>query len=185
MNYIFRLTLLLVVPFLAIPLLLIMILIRIDSRGPILFWSKRVGQHEEIFLMPKFRTMKIDTPQLATHLLDNHKDRITAIGKFLRKFSLDEIPQFYSILKGDMNLIGPRPALFNQKDLIKLRRKYKLNNIKPGLTGWAQVNGRDTISIEKKVILESFYEENKNLFFDIKIILMTLIKVVFIRDILH
>ena len=150
MNYIFRLFLLLLVPFLAIPLLLIIILIRIDSKGPILFWSKRVGQHEEIFLMPKFRTMKIDTPQLATHLLDNHKDRVTAIGKFLRKFSLDEIPQFYSILKGDMNLIGPRPALFNQKDLIKLRRKYKLNNIKPGLTGWAQVNGRDTISIEKK-----------------------------------
>ena len=185
MNFIFRLFLLLLIPFLAIPLLLIIILIRIDSKGPILFWSKRVGQYEEIFLMPKFRTMQIDTPQLATHLLDNHKDKVTSIGKILRKFSLDEIPQLYSILKGDMSLIGPRPALFNQKDLIKLRRKYKLNNIKPGLTGWAQVNGRDTISIEKKVILESFYEENKNLFLDIKIILMTLIKVVFIKDILH
>ena len=115
----------------------------------------------------------------------NDEMRTTKLGAILRKFSLDEIPQLYSILKGDMSLIGPRPALFNQKDLIKLRRKYKLYNIKPGLTGWAQVNGRDTISIEKKVILESFYEENKNLFLDIKIILMTLIKVVFIKDILH
>ena len=185
MNYIFRFIIILLIPFLVIPLLLIIISIRLDSKGPILFWSKRVGQDEKIFLMPKFRTMQIDTPQLATHLLNNYKDRITPIGKFLRKFSLDEIPQLYSILKGDMRLIGPRPALFNQKDLITLRRKHKLNNIKPGLTGWAQVNGRDSISIEKKVILESFYEENKNLFLDIKIIYMTLIKVFFVKDILH
>jgi len=147
------------------------------SPGPILYWSNRVGRHNRIFHMPKFRTMRIDTPAVATHLLENPNQWLTPIGGFLRKTSLDELPQLWSILKGDMSFVGPRPALFNQDDLIHLRTQKDIHTLTPGLTGWAQINGRDELPIPVKVDYDEYYLLNRSLWFDIKIIFLTFIKV--------
>ncbi|MBU3635558.1 sugar transferase [Polynucleobacter sp. es-GGE-1] len=156
------------------PSLLIAVAIKITSRGSILYWSERVGKDNVIFDMPKFRSMKIDTPKVATHLLDNPTDYLTAIGSFLRKTSLDELPQLWSILIGDMSLVGPRPALFNQYDLIELRTQFGVDKLTPGLTGWAQINGRDNISIREKVQFDVYYLTNISWSLDLKIILLTI-----------
>ncbi len=166
---------------LLLPMIVISLIIKIESNGPSIYWSKRVGKYNKIFFMPKFRSMKINTPQLATHLMQNSKKFVTPFGSFIRKNSIDELPQLYSILKGDLSLVGPRPALFNQDDLIKLRKEYKLDELKPGLTGWAQVNGRDSISIKRKVEFEIEYLNKKNFMFDLYIILIT-IKLIFLRN---
>jgi len=163
------------------PMVVIAITIKATSRGPVLHWSKRVGKDKVIFKMPKFRTMKTHTPQLATHLLEDPESFYTYIGSFLRKWSLDELPQLISIMKGQMSFVGPRPALFNQEDLIKLRTKEGLINLKPGLTGWAQVNGRDDLSIQVKVNFEKEYLKRKSFFFDLYILWLTLLKT-FRRD---
>tara|TARA_Y100001970_G_C13686414_1_gene580222 strand:- start:18 stop:581 length:564 start_codon:yes stop_codon:yes gene_type:complete len=170
---------------LGVPFFLIFILVKVSSPGPVLYWSRRVGINNKIFLMPKFRTMFVSTPQLATHLLTDSENYITPVGKFLRKTSLDEIPQLWSIITGDMSFVGPRPALFNQDDLVELRTRYNVNNLVPGLTGWAQVNGRDEISIPEKVQLDVFYYKNKSFWLDLKIIYLTLYDVVFQRNISH
>ncbi len=164
---------------LILPIILIVtILVWLTSSGPALYWSKRVGINNQIFYMPKFRTMRVNTPQLATHLLQEPQKFLTPIGQFLRKTSLDEIPQLYSILKGDMSFVGPRPALFNQDDLISLRVEKKIHLIKPGLTGWAQINGRDELPIPIKVGYDEVYLKNQSFLFDLKIIFKTFIKVV-------
>jgi len=168
-----------------LPFILISIIIRLESAGPAIFFSRRFGRNKKLFLMPKFRTMKNNTPQLATNLLNNSDEYITSFGVFLRKTSLDEIPQLWSVLIGDMTFIGPRPALFNQLDLIMLREKFNINSSTPGLTGWAQVNGRDEISIYKKVAIERFYEDNKCLILDFKILYLTFQKVIKMTDIKH
>ena len=157
--------------------MIIYFIINITNKGNAIYWSERVGKDNNIFHMPKFRTMKINTPQLATHLLKNPKKYYTKLGFFLRKTSLDELPQIYCVLKGEMSLVGPRPALFNQYDLIKLRDKYGISKFRPGVTGWAQVNGRDSLSINEKVIFDKYYIENKSLKFDLYICCLTLIKV--------
>ena len=148
--------------------------IKITSQGSILYWSERVGKDNTIFDMPKFRTMKIGTPKVATHLLGNPSDHLTIIGSFLRKTSLDELPQLWSILIGDMSLVGPRPALFNQYDLIELRTQFGVDKLTPGLTGWAQINGRDNISIREKVQFDVYYLTNISWSLDLKIILLTI-----------
>ncbi|KAF0220652.1 MAG: O-antigen biosynthesis protein [Geobacteraceae bacterium] len=163
--------------FLCIPMSCIALMIRLTSNGPALYWSARVGKDNVIFRMPKFRTMKIDTPPVATHLLKNSDQFLTPIGKFLRKSSLDELPQLFSILKGDMSFVGPRPALFNQDDLVALRTQKGVHVLVPGLTGWAQVNGRDELPIPEKVAFDEYYLYNRSVLFDIKIILMTFVKV--------
>ena len=158
-----------------IPLFGIISAVIIFSSGfPVFHWSKRVGQNNDIFNMPKFRTMRTDTPRVATHLLENPYSYMTFSGPFLRKTSLDEIPQLWSILVGNMSLVGPRPALFNQYDLVELRTQYGIDILTPGLTGWAQINGRDSISINEKVQLDVYYLENISLKLDLKIILMTI-----------
>ena len=162
---------------LALPVIITALLVRLTSTGNVLYWSDRVGRHNTIFKMPKFRSMRVDTPAVATHLLDNPAQFLTPIGSFLRKSSLDELPQLWSILKGDMSFVGPRPALFNQDDLIKLRTFYKVDALLPGLTGWAQINGRDDLPIMQKVQLDVEYLNNKSFYTDIKIILLTFIKV--------
>ena len=162
----------------AVPMLLIALLVKKSSEGPILYWSERVGLQNGIFRMPKFRTMRIDTPAVATHLLKNPDEYLTPVGSFLRKFSLDELPQLWSILKGDMSFVGPRPALFNQDDLIRLRTLKGVHEIVPGITGWAQVNGRDDLPIPKKVEYDSYYLDKKSFFFDMKILYMTILKVI-------
>jgi O-antigen biosynthesis protein WbqP len=162
---------------LGLPMILLTIIIRIESPGPAIFWSKRVGVNNIFFMMPKFRTMHHGTVAVATHLLENPSKHLTRIGDFLRRTSIDELPQLYSILTGKMSLIGPRPALFNQRDLIELRTKYKVESLVPGVTGWAQVNGRDTITIEEKVNLDLDYLNNKSLKLDLYIIYLTLLKV--------
>lgn len=161
-----------------IPLILIWIAIRISSKGPAIYWSNRVGKNNQIFSMPKFRTMPVDTPAVATHLLKNSKCYLTPLGPFLRKTSLDELPQLWSIFSGDMSFVGPRPALFNQYDLIALRTKANVDKLVPGLTGWAQINGRDALSILKKVNLDIEYLRRQSLKFDIEILWKTFIKVV-------
>jgi O-antigen biosynthesis protein WbqP len=161
-----------------IPLIAISLAIKKTSTGPIIYWSKRMGKDNVIFLMPKFRTMELDTPEVATHLLENSVTHLTPIGAFLRKFSLDELPQVYSVFKGDMTITGPRPALFNQHDLIKLRDKNAVSYLKPGITGWAQVNGRDELSIEEKVKFDVEYLSRKSIKFDLYIIYLTLLKVI-------
>jgi O-antigen biosynthesis protein WbqP len=161
-----------------IPSILISVLISFTSKGSILHWSERVGKNNLIFKMPKFRTMKINTPQLATHLLKNSSDVMTPIGNFLRKFSLDEIPQLWSILIGDMSFVGPRPALFNQNDLIILRSSQGVHKLLPGLTGWAQINGRDDLGIEDKVKRDVEYLEKHSFLFDLKILWFTILKVI-------
>jgi len=164
--------------FLVVPMILISIAIRLSSNGPALYWSYRVGKNNKIFKMPKFRSMLLNTPSVATHLLNNPDTYLTPIGGFLRRSSLDEIPQLFSVIKGDMSLVGPRPALFNQKDLIDLRLQKGINNLLPGVTGWAQVNGRDDLSIPDKVALDVEYLNRKSFWFDIKILWMTLLIIV-------
>ncbi len=171
--------------FMVIPLLIIALLIKISSRGPIIYWSNRVGQNNQIFKMPKFRTMYSGAPAVATHLLKDPENYITPLGKVLRDFSLDELPQFWCIIKGHMSLIGPRPALHNQHDLIKLRTENGIQKIKPGITGWAQINGRDDLSINEKVKFDIYYLKNQNYFLDVKIIFLTFKKVIFRDNIKH
>jgi O-antigen biosynthesis protein WbqP len=170
-----------VISFLSLLLLLpvvifLAIMVKFSSHGPALHWSKRVGRRNVVFLMPKFRTMRVDTPQLATHLLTSPDAYITPVGKFLRRTSLDELPQLWSILKGDMSFVGPRPALFNQDDLVALRTSVGVDALLPGLTGWAQVNGRDELSITRKVEFDVEYLKRRSLAFDIKIMVMTFLK---------
>jgi O-antigen biosynthesis protein WbqP len=162
---------------LALPIVLVALAVRLTSPGPALYWSDRVGRHNRIFKMPKFRSMRIDTPAVATHLLQNPEQWLTPIGSFLRKSSLDELPQLWSILKGDMSFVGPRPALFNQDDLIALRTEKGVHEMVPGLTGWAQVNGRDELPIPQKVQLDMEYLQRRSLLFDMKILWMTALKV--------
>lgn len=163
--------------FLIVPFLFVALLVRLTSVGPVLYWSDRVGRYNRIFKMPKFRTMKVDTPAVATHLLADPKQFLTPIGSFLRKSSLDELPQLWSIIKGNMSFVGPRPALFNQDDLIALRTQYGVDQLVPGLTGWAQINGRDEIPIPDKVKLDVEYMQQQSFWFDIKIIILTFVKV--------
>lgn len=162
---------------LALPILIVGLAVRLTSPGPALYWSDRVGRHNRLFKMPKFRTMRIDTPAVATHLLKNPDQWLTPIGSFLRKSSLDELPQLWSILRGDMSFVGPRPALFNQHDLITLRLEKGIDELLPGLTGWAQVNGRDELPIPKKVELDVEYLQRQSLLFDLKILWLTVLKV--------
>lgn len=162
---------------LILPLLLVMVAVRLTSAGPALYWSDRVGRHNKLFKMPKFRSMRVGTPAVATHLLSDPKIYLTPIGSFLRKSSLDELPQLWSILKGDMSFVGPRPALFNQQDLIELRTLQGVHDLLPGLTGWAQVNGRDELPIPQKVALDAEYLQSQSLWFDMKILWMTFLKV--------
>ncbi|MGC4367138.1 sugar transferase [Hydrogenophaga sp. R2] len=162
---------------LALPIALVALAVRVTSPGPALYWSDRVGRHNRIFRMPKFRSMRIDTPAVATHLLENPAQWLTPIGPFLRKSSLDELPQLWSILRGDMSFVGPRPALFNQDDLIALRTEAGVHELVPGLTGWAQVNGRDEIPIPQKVALDAEYLRRQSLAFDLRILWLTAVKV--------
>ena len=165
--------------------LIIALLIKITSNGSILFWSKRIGVNNKIFLMPKFRTMKQETPDVATHLLKDPDQFLTSMGPFLRRTSLDEIPQLYSVLLGDMSLVGPRPALFNQEDLINLRTEKGIHKLKPGITGWAQVNGRDEITIPEKVSLEEEYSDKMSWKMDMYILWLTFVKVLKKDSITH
>jgi len=171
--------------FLALPIVITALAVRLTSPGPVLYWSDRVGRHNRIFKMPKFRSMRIDTPSVATHLLQNPEQWLTPIGSFLRKSSLDELPQLWSILKGDMSFVGPRPALFNQDDLIALRTEKGVHELVPGLTGWAQVNGRDELPIQQKVQLDVEYRQRRTLLFDIKILWMTALKVLARDEVSH
>ncbi len=161
----------------ALPLLVIGLLVKVTSKGPALYWSDRVGINNSIFKMPKFRTMRVDTPAVATHLLDNPDQFLTPIGNFLRKSSLDELPQLISILKGDMSIVGPRPALFNQEDLIAQRTDKGVHLLTPGLTGWAQINGRDELPIPAKVDLDVYYYEHRSFILDMRIIFRTVFNV--------
>lgn len=167
--------------FLVVPIAAVALAVRLTSPGPVLYWSDRVGRYNRIFRMPKFRSMRIDTPAVATHLLQNPDQWLTPIGSFLRKSSLDELPQLWSILRGDMSFVGPRPALFNQDDLIALRTEKGVHQIVPGLTGWAQVNGRDELPIPQKVQLDAEYLQRQSLSFDLKILWITALKVL-VRD---
>lgn len=164
--------------FLIVPITLVGLAVKLTSQGPVVYWSNRVGRHNTIFKMPKFRTMRVNTPAVATHLLDNPEQYLTPIGSFLRKSSLDELPQLWSILAGDMSFVGPRPALYNQADLIALRTQYGVDKILPGLTGWAQVNGRDELPIPDKVQLDAEYLKRQSFWFDCKILILTFLKVV-------
>ena len=163
---------------LLVPIVLVAMAVRLTSKGPALYWSDRVGKDNQIFKMPKFRSMKVDTPAVATHLLQDPKSVLTPIGDFLRKSSLDELPQLWCILKGDMSFVGPRPALFNQDDLVALRTEKVVHQLVPGLTGWAQVNGRDELPIPQKVDLDVEYMHKQSFFFDIYILWLTFIKVI-------
>jgi O-antigen biosynthesis protein WbqP len=167
------------------PMAIIAALIKLTSKGPALYWSDRVGKNNAIFKMPKFRTMKINTPAMATHLLTNPDEYLTHIGKILRKSSLDEMPQLFSILKGDMSFVGPRPALFNQDDLISLRTEKGIHILTPGLTGWAQINGRDELPIPVKVEFDSYYLMHRTFLFDLKILFMTFFKVILREGVTH
>lgn len=170
---------------LLIPMLIIVVAILLTSRGKILYWSDRVGLNNVIYKMPKFRTMLIDTPEVATHLLEKPEKYLTPIGSFLRHYSLDELPQLISVLKGDMSIVGPRPALFNQIDLIELRKDKGLEELMPGITGWAQVNGRDGLSIVDKVKLDEEYKNYQSLLFDIKIVWLTFLKIISPEGVSH
>jgi O-antigen biosynthesis protein WbqP len=171
--------------FLLLPLLAISIMVKLTSKGPIFYWSDRVGRNNNIFKMPKFRSMRIGTPAVATHLLSNPNAYLTPIGSFLRKSSLDELPQLWSIIKGDMSFVGPRPALFNQDDLIELRTRAGVHHLTPGLTGWAQINGRDELPIPQKVALDTEYLHRQSLVFDINIIFLTVWKVLARDNVAH
>jgi O-antigen biosynthesis protein WbqP len=170
---------------LILPSFFIAVAIRLTSKGPAIHWSDRVGKHNIIFKMPKFRTMMIDTPPIATHLLVNPTSYLTTLGSFLRKYSLDEIPQLLSILLGQMTFVGPRPALFNQRDLIKMRNKAGISSLCPGLTGWAQVNGRDELDLKEKVELEMEYMRRQSFLFDLKILWITFLKVLNKQGVSH
>ena len=167
------------------PMVLIGVLVILNSKGPALFWSKRVGQNNKFFMMPKFRSMNQDTAHVATHLIKDPDLLVTSFGRFIRRFSLDELPQLFSVFKGDMSFVGPRPALFNQNDLIQLRTERGIEKLLPGITGWAQVNGRDELSIEDKVLYEVEYLENRSFRFDLKILWLTALKVLLVRGISH
>ena len=169
----------------SVPMLLVGIFVKLTSPGPVLYWSDRVGVNNSIFRMPKFRTMQIDTPAVATHLLTDPDRFLTPIGKFLRKSSLDELPQLLSILRGDMSFVGPRPALFNQDDLIELRTRKGVHALTPGLTGWAQINGRDELPIPVKVDFDEYYLNNRSLALDLRIIFLTALKVVKSEGVTH
>jgi O-antigen biosynthesis protein WbqP len=171
--------------FLLLPILLVAAIVRLTSKGKVLYWSDRVGQNNKIFKMPKFRTMRVDTPAVATHLLPDPAQFLTSVGSFLRKSSLDELPQLWSIIKGDMSFVGPRPALFNQDDLIALRSQYGVDKLLPGLTGWAQINGRDELPIPDKVKLDMEYMQNQTIFFDLKILILTILKVLNRDGVVH
>ncbi len=171
--------------FLAIPMLLTTLLVKLTSKGPTLYWSDRVGKNNVIFKMPKFRTMRTDTPAVATHLLDDPDRWLTPIGKFLRTSSLDELPQLFSIIAGDMSFVGPRPALFNQDDLIALRTAKGVHLLTPGLTGWAQINGRDELPIPVKVGFDEFYLNHRSFDLDLKILCLTFLKVLRREGIQH
>ncbi|QDC41228.1 sugar transferase [Candidatus Methylopumilus universalis] len=177
--------LILIFPILMVPIVMISLFLLLFSENSILYWSDRVGKNNIIFKMPKFRTMKSDAPILATHLFENPEIYLTSTGRFLRKTSLDELPQLINIFKGEMSFVGPRPALFNQQDLISLRSMYKIHQLLPGLTGWAQVNGRDELSISDKVLFDLEYLKKRSLFFDIKILILTLIRVTQNKDVSH
>jgi O-antigen biosynthesis protein WbqP len=172
-----------------LPLIMITyLLVKLTSNGPALYWSQRVGRENNIFLMPKFRSMKIGTPQIATHLMNQQANPdafLTPVGSFIRKTSLDELPQLWSVLKGDMSVVGPRPALFNQDDLINLRTEQNVHILKPGITGWAQINGRDEIPIPSKVMLDAYYLAHQSLWLDLKIIITTIVKVIRRDNITH
>ena len=170
---------------LIVPILLVSIWVRITSKDSTLYWSDRVGRGNKIFRMPKFRSMRSDTPALATHLMSDPDEFLSPIGGFIRRSSLDELPQLFSILKGDMSFVGPRPALFNQDDLVALRSKHGVDQLVPGLTGWAQVNGRDELPIPEKVALDVEYMERQSFWFDMKILWMTVLKVVMRDGITH
>ena len=168
-----------------VPLLLVAMAVCLTSPGPMLYWSDRVGRNNRIFKMPKFRSMRVGTPAVATHLLTDARSHLTPIGSFLRKSSLDELPQLWSILVGDMSFVGPRPALFNQQDLIALRTELGVHTLVPGLTGWAQVNGRDELPIPEKVKLDVAYLQRQSLSFDIRILWQTFVKVLKRDGVLH
>ncbi len=186
MKRIFDITIaFLVTLFLLVIILIVAFAIKITSRGPILYWSDRIGKNNIIFKMPKFRTMRVDTPALPTHLMTNAAQYLTPIGPFLRKTSLDEIPQLWSILKGDMSFVGPRPALFNQDDLVALRTQLGVHTLVPGLTGWAQINGRDSLPISEKVRWDNEYAEKRSFLFDLYIFIRTFQKILFEKDVSH
>jgi len=167
------------------PILVIAAAVRLTSSGPAIYWSDRVGKDNTIFRMPKFRTMKIDTPAVATHLMTDPDKYLTRVGKFLRRTSLDELPQIWSILVGDMSVVGPRPALFNQDDLVELRTAAGVDKLHPGLTGWAQINGRDELPIPEKVKLDAEYLERKSFLFDLKIVFLTFSSVLHRKGVAH
>jgi len=178
MKRIFDLVLALLALFvLLIPIGLVALMVKMTSPGPAVYWSERVGRYNKLFKMPKFRTMRVDTPAVATHLLLDPDQFLTPVGSFLRKSSLDELPQLWSIIKGDMSLVGPRPALFNQHDLVELRTRHRVDQVRPGLTGWAQINGRDELPIPDKVKLDLVYVKEQSFALDLKIIFLTLLKV--------
>lgn len=170
---------------LVLPIVLVALLVKLTSKGPVLYWSDRVGRNNTIFKMPKFRSMRVETPAVATHLLADPSVYLTPIGSFLRKTSLDELPQLWSILKGDMSFVGPRPALFNQDDLIELRAQKGIHRLTPGLTGWAQINGRDELPIPIKVEFDHYYLVNQSFFLDMKIIFQTALRVVLREGVTH
>ena len=170
---------------LLIPILVIAVLVRLTSRGHVLYWSYRVGRNNSIFKMPKFRTMRIDTPAVATHILENPDKYLTPIGSFMRRFSLDELPQLWSVLEGDMSFVGPRPALYNQEDLVALRTEKGVHKLIPGITGWAQVNGRDELTIPVKVKFDEYYLKNRSFLFDLRILWLTLYKVIKTEGVTH
>jgi O-antigen biosynthesis protein WbqP len=170
---------------LVLPLVSTALVVKLTSPGPALYWSSRVGRNNQIFKMPKFRSMRVGTPAVATHLLANPDTYLTPIGSFLRKSSLDELPQLWNIFKGDMSFVGPRPALFNQHDLIELRTQSGVHTLTPGLTGWAQVNGRDELPIPQKVALDVEYLQRQSFFFDMYIVLKTIKKVIYRDGIVH
>jgi O-antigen biosynthesis protein WbqP len=176
---------LIAVCFLALPITLIAIVVKCTSKGPILYWSSRVGKDNALFEMPKFRTMQTNTPALATHLLSDPNQYLTPVGSFLRKSSLDELPQLWCILKGQMSFVGPRPALFNQEDLISLRTQHGVQVLTPGLTGWAQVNGRDELPISQKVKLDYEYLQRRSIGFNLKILWITFLKVIYCDGVSH
>jgi O-antigen biosynthesis protein WbqP len=186
MKRIFDLFLAIILLILFAPIFIVVaIIIKISDPGPALYWSKRVGRQNKLFMMPKFRSMKLSTPQVATHLLTNPEQYLISIGAFIRKSSIDELPQLLSVIKGDMSFVGPRPALFNQDDLIELRTQYGVHELLPGITGWAQINGRDEIPIPKKVEYEVEYLKRKNFLFDLKIIFLTAYKVIKKENVSH
>jgi O-antigen biosynthesis protein WbqP len=170
---------------LVFPCLAVALMVKLTSPGPVLYWSDRVGRNNRVFRMPKFRSMRVGTPAVATHLLSDPRSYLTPIGGFLRKSSLDELPQLWNIIRGDMSFVGPRPALYNQEDLIALRTQQGIHTLVPGLTGWAQINGRDELPIPQKVALDKEYMQRQSLAFDARIIFLTALRVIMRSDVSH